>query len=154
MRPLILLTFALAIIPGLAWGPIQPYVAPFNPHSYVLAQARLYGVPPILAFAIWDRESGMATSVKDGAAGERGVFQVTEAAAIDVGCASRWRFMRPFRVSVNCGMRYLASSLKRCGTPLRAAHRYNHGHCPHRGKVWAYGQEVGRLMMKHSQGTE
>jgi len=168
VRPLTLLALAVLLLPGLAWGPLQPLDAgvkrqlrPLNaalggtgarserpkpgPQGYVEAAATRYGVPVPLALAVWQMESSQAVRVRDGRAKERGAFQVTEAAATDMGC--NWRAMRRFRASVDCGMAYLASSLEKCRTPLRAAHRYNRGHCPHNGKVWGYAQQVGLLMM-------
>lgn len=161
MRPLILAALIAALLPSVAWGPIlttERMVLSLwlesRPRAYVIYQAKQYRVPPALALAVWERESSMAVKVKDGVQNgvsiSRGAFQVTRDAAIDVGCVTRWNIMRKFQVSVNCGMRYLAESVKKCESPLRGAHRYFHGSCPRNGKIWSYGQDIGKLMMKHS----
>ncbi|KKM87014.1 hypothetical protein LCGC14_1273180 [marine sediment metagenome] len=144
----------LLLLPATAWGPLQHhYWEPPVEHAraYVEAKARQYGVPEELALAVWQMESSQRTEVQDGRANERGSFQVTEAAATDVGC--RWSAMRLFRVSTDCGLRYLARSLALCGTNLHAAHKYNRGHCPRNGKIWGYAQAVGKLMMKYQPTT-
>ena len=159
MRPILLAALLVALAPGLAWGPINKNYLPrkFNAAGYVRAQARQYGVPVPIAFSVWEMEASMRTKVPDGIKNgvpiARGAWQVTRDAAYDVGCASRWRYMRSFRVSVNCGMRYLALSIKLCESPIRGSHRYYHGSCPKAGKVWGYGQSVSWLSMKH-QGQD
>jgi len=155
VKPLFAGVSFLLLIPATAWALIQPlrYWEPPVEYAraYVEAKARQYGVPVPLALAVWMMESSQRRRVRDGKAGERGAFQVTEAAAIDGGC--RWDNARLFRISVDCGMRYLNRSLAICGSNLRAAHRYNRGHCPHKGKIWGYGQAAGKWMMKYQPTT-
>lgn len=138
---------AVMLLPGLAWGPLQKQPPSHStPREYVELQARQYGVPVPLAMAVWQMEASLRVKVPRGRAGERSAFQVTRDAALDMGC--NWSRLDRFRVGVNCGMRYLARKIRECGRLTHAAHAYNTGHCPRKGKVWGYGQDVGRLMMK------
>ena len=153
MRPLILAALMAALLPSVAWGPIyKPYrVAELYPRAYVAVQAKKYEVPIPIALAVWEQEASMRINPPDGAAGERGAFQMMRKAAMDAGCNRYWRDMRRFDLSVMCGLKYLSLSIKLCRSSIRGAHRYNNGTCPKRGKVWAYAQEISRLSIKHSQ---
>ena len=154
----LLLAGALAVallLPGTVWGPMQPLeITPIpefryraNPREFVAATARKHGVPVPLAMAVWFMEASMRTHPPPGADGERGAFQVGKDVATRKDIACDWSRMEEFEISVDCGMRVLAHGLKVGGTPMRAADYYNQGHF-HR-KVWAYAQDVGRLMLKY-----
>ncbi len=145
-----LLLAVLIVLPTIAWGPIQrPYWEPPVKYAraYVEAKARQYGVPAPLALAVWMMEGSHQVYCRDGTHKERGCWQLTRRTAKAMGC--RWRMMRLFRVSTDCGMRYLAKSLRLCKSLTRAANRYNTGRCLKRNKVWGYGQKAGRLIMKY-----
>ena len=148
------MTALLALLPSVAWGPIQPYRdADGQPgrgggaRQFVEATARRHGVPVPLALATWFMEASHRTHPPEGADGERGAFQVGKDVATRKDIACDWPRMEEFEISVDCGMRVLAHGLKVGGTPMRAADYYNRGHF-HR-KVWAYAQDVGRLMLKY-----
>ena len=112
MRAIILALVAAILLPSTALGPIVPvgvgwvYSATEAPilegQAYVEATALKYGVPPALALAIWQMESGQAVTVPDGGDKERGPMQVMEIAAREEGC--NWNELRRFRVGVDCGM--------------------------------------------------
>jgi len=149
MRPLTIAALILALFPALVWGPMQPpQFVIRSPRDYVLMQATRFGVPIPLALAIWEIEASLRTAPPDSSKGARGAFQVMRVASVDMDC--HWPRMRAFRVSVPCGMKFLASKIAACRGVLRAAHAYYNGHCPRRGKVGAYAQAVGRLIVKHS----
>ena len=160
----LLLAGTLFLLPAVAWGPIQPrenfstnFVSKFvfrddrhpeaDPREFVAATARRHGVPAPLAMAVWQMEASLRTHPPEGADGERGAFQVGKDVATRKDIACDWSRMEEWEISVDCGMRVLAHGLRVGGTPMRAADYYNQGHF-HR-KVWAYAQDVGRLMLKY-----
>jgi soluble lytic murein transglycosylase-like protein len=81
-----------------------------------------YGVRPVLALAVMEQESHYDARAR-GAAGERGLMQLREETAREVGLA--WAQAFDIEPNVEAGVRYLAHQLARTGTEREALARYN-----------------------------
>jgi soluble lytic murein transglycosylase-like protein len=89
--------------------------------SMIRQTALAYGVDPNLALAVAQRESGLDPNAR-GAAGEQGVFQLTAAAAQDVG-ANR----NTLEGNIQGGVAYLKRMLDQFGDTATAVAAYNAG---------------------------
>lgn len=85
------------------------------------AEALRYGIPPAIALAVAQQESGLNQAAR-GRAGEIGIFQLMPATAADQGC-------NPYTAAENihCGLGYLADLYAQFGDWTKALAAYNGG---------------------------
>ncbi len=143
MRTILLLAMLMIGLAAPA-GEDRPTVTPFEtPHQTVERIAALERVRPDDLRAIWWMESREAVKYRDGQAGEQGPFQVLAIAAEEARCLPGWE--DDFTLNAQCGARYLRLGYERCGRQIGwAAHFYNRGSCPAKGKIFGYAQETQR----------
>jgi soluble lytic murein transglycosylase-like protein len=96
--------------------------------SIVVAAAQRHGVDPALAVAVAEQESGLRPAHTVTGPPTRygravGTMQVLPATGRGEGCGD----LRRTHANVECGVRYLAQGLRRCGGDMRCAARFYHG---------------------------
>jgi soluble lytic murein transglycosylase-like protein len=87
----------------------------------ISAAASRYGVPPFVALAVAQRESGLNQSAV-GTSGERGVFQLMPGTARDLGVDPT-----DLAANVDGGVRYLSQMFQQFGNWRTALEAYNGG---------------------------
>ncbi len=123
--------FALALI---AASPLTAGAAEIR--DVVIAAALRHAVPVRLALGVAAVESGFSPRARSGA-GALGLMQIMPATARGLGCRGS---LLSAAVNADCGARYLARLLRRCGGDLRrAAALYTVGEFgdPRRGRDYA-----------------
>lgn len=114
-----------------------------SPQAIVARVAALERVGIADLRAIWWMENREGATAPEGKRQEQGAFQVRAIAAREAGCPDGWN--DDFTLNAQCGAKYLRLGLERCGGRFGgAAHFYNRGHCPRRGKIAGYAQEAQR----------
>ena len=83
----------------------------------ITAAAVRYGVPPALALAVANAESGINPNVRDGGAGEIGIFQLMPKTAAWLGVASP----RDAEANIDGGVRFLSYLLTKYNGDARLA---------------------------------
>ncbi len=146
----------LALLAGLAHAPevVLPRGSMMESARQIVRRiALLERVRPDDLRTIWWLESRERVRSRDGGDGESGPFQVMEIAAIEAKCAPGWR--DDFTLNAQCGAKYLRLGYERCGRQIGwAAHFYNRGNCPVRGKIYAYAMEAQRAKARITMRRE
>lgn len=98
-----------------------------NLAPYVIAEAQRQGVPPSIALAVANRESGVchwtsSGAVKRGSAGEVGIMQLMPSTAQALGVDPY-----DFQSNIRGGVRYLADMYRQFGSWDLALEAYNWG---------------------------
>jgi hypothetical protein len=106
------------------WSAAEVPAAAMDIPSMITRIAQEHGVNPMLALRVAQRESGLNPNVRDGAAGEKGLFQVKPSTGRDMGVTD---LSDPVQNTI-AGIRYLAMNLKTFGgDEFKAAQAYNAG---------------------------
>lgn len=107
---------------------------PRSPQEIVAHAESRHGLPPGALSQVWSVECSRQTVPGPACRNhryERGAFQMTEAAAIDVGC--EWKALGEpgnFAYEADCGAAYLSRLLRLCGDIAKAQGAYNAGSRP------------------------
>lgn len=91
----------------------------------IVAAAQAAGIDPQIAVAVANRESGMNPNVRDGAAGEIGIFQIVPSTGGDIGYTPTQ--LRDPLQNIQAGVAYLARMFSKYQNPAAAVAAYNAG---------------------------